>query len=270
MSEWLRIRIRSVSHKITWIAGSLFPSRIPLVFVVGYPKGGTTWVSQLLSECLNLPYPRGTIWPVLYPAVVHGHELVWDSYRKSVYVVRDGRDALVSFYFHLSRSLPEGDNIQLSNAQQKIFPGLKNKADIRSNLPAFIERQMTSPHSSPANWGDHIDSFLRSNNPNVYLLKYEDLLQSGEAVLGDVVAKITKQPADYDRAKHALDKLSFKRQTGRSQGDEVRDRFMRKGTAGDWRNHFTREAAEIFDHYCGQKLIELGYESDRSWVESCE
>ena len=40
--------------------------------------------------------------------------------------------------------------------------------------------------------------------------------------------------------------------------------------AGDWRNHLTREAAEIFDHYCGDMLVAAGYEPDRSWVEGCE
>ncbi len=42
--------------------------------------------------------------------------------------------------------------------------------------------------------------------------------------------------------------------------------MLRKGQAGDWRNHFTREAAEIFDRYCGDMLISTGYEPDHEWV----
>ncbi len=34
-------------------------------------------------------------------------------------------------------------------------------------------------------------------------------------------------------------------------------------------NHFTREAAEIFDHYCGEMLITAGYERDHAWVGTC-
>jgi len=37
--------------------------------------------------------------------------------------------------------------------------------------------------------------------------------------------------------------------------------------AGDGRHHFTRDAAEVFDHYAGQTLIDFGYECDRSWVQ---
>ena len=41
----------------------------------------------------------------------------------------------------------------------------------------------------------------------------------------------------------------------------------RKGVAGDWRNHFTPEAAHVFDSIAGELLVESGYEPDRSWVE---
>ena len=46
--------------------------------------------------------------------MVHGHERVWKRYRKGVYVVRDGRDALVSQYFFMTRHLPEGDHPRLT------------------------------------------------------------------------------------------------------------------------------------------------------------
>jgi hypothetical protein len=65
-----------------------------------------------------------------------------------------------------------------------------------------------------------------------------------------------------------VDSYSFERITGRKPGEEERNSFVRKGITGDWRNHFTREAAEIFDRWAGRLLIELGYESDREWVRS--
>ena len=42
--------------------------------------------------------------------------------------------------------------------------------------------------------------------------------------------------------------------------------FLRKGVAGDWKNKFNKEAAMIFDHYAGDMLIKLGYETDHNWI----
>ena len=55
--------------------------------------------------------------------------------------------------------------------------------------------------------------------------------------------------------------------TGRRPGEEARGEFARKGVSGDWENHFTRAAAEVFDSYAGNALVELGYEQNSSWVE---
>ena len=57
------------------------------------------------------------------------------------------------------------------------------------------------------------------------------------------------------------------RQTGRAPGAEDRGSFIRKGVAGDWVNHFTRETAELFDELAGDALVALGYESDRGWAD---
>jgi hypothetical protein len=55
---------------------------------------------------------------------------------------------------------------------------------------------------------------------------------------------------------------------GRKRGEEDQFSFLRKGIVGDWRNHFSAEAAVVFDAHAGSALIELGYEPDRSWITS--
>lgn len=266
----LKNRLRAISHHVTWFLGTRFPEAIPLVFVVGYPKSGTTWACQIVADYLQLPFPRFSLLPVGCPAVVHGHEGVSKRYGKGVYVVRDGRDALVSQYFFLNRNVPEGDHPRLTALQRRNFPGLVNKNNTPENLAAFIQHQMISPQSAHANWGDHVRSFFEVDNPNVVLLRYEDLLTDGSTALAEAMSKLTDEEPNVEQAADSLKRFSFRRQSGRDRGKEVRTAFLRKGQAGDWKNHFTREAAEVFDRYCGEMLIAAGYESDHAWVESVD
>ncbi len=259
--------IRTASHYVTWLLGTRFPKSRPLVFVVGYPKSGTTWVCQLAADYLQLPFPRFSLLPVGCAAVVHGHERVWKSYRQGVYVLRDGRDALVSMYFAESASIPEGDHPPMTHRQRRLFPGLVNKANVRDNIARFVERQMEKPHAARANWADHVRSYYEVKNPNVALMRYEDLLGDGEAALARTMSELTGEDADLEQVRGALARYSFNRQATRRSGREGSS-FLRKARAGDWKNHFTREAAQIFDRYCGNMLIETGYERDHSWVDA--
>ncbi|MHC5016454.1 MAG: sulfotransferase domain-containing protein [Planctomycetota bacterium] len=249
-------RLRQVSYHITWLLGTRFPRAVPLVFVLGYPKSGTTWASQLVADYLRLPFPRFSLLPIACEAVVQGHQRVWKSYRRGVYVLRDGRDALVSQYFQLTRHIPEGDHPPLTRAQRRALPGLVNKSDVRGNMTAFIERQLTKPVGARVHWGIHARSYFEASNRNIAFVRYEDLLSDGEAALAAVVSHLTGEDADLERVRL------------RARGQEDRTSFLRKGKAGDWVNHFTVEAAEIFDRHCGDMLIEAGYEPDHSWVRS--
>jgi len=260
------IHCRTISHKITWRLGTRLRKLFPLVFVVGYPKSGTTWLCQLLADALQLPFPQHSLFPIGFEAVVHGHERVWRGYERGAYIMRDGRDTMVSLYFDICRFIPEGDNPRLTRWQRANFPTFTNKADVKGNLPGFIERQMHRPQSAPCNWSEHVRSGLHRRQDRIALVKYEDLLSDGARTLAEVVATITGQEPDLEQAEASVTKFSFARQRRRRAGGENQNSFLRKGQAGDWVNHFTREAAEIFDRYAGATLVEAGYEPDRSWV----
>lgn len=261
--------LRAGSHFTTWWLGTRLPDAVPLVFVVGYPKSGTTWACQLVADYLQLPFPRGSILPIGCPAVVHGHETVWPSYRRSVYVMRDGRDVMVSLFFHVARRIPDGDNPAIPRHLRKHLKGLRNKNDVRAYLPRFIESQVRDPFASRVHWGEHVSSFLDANHASVAQLKYERMLTDGVSALSEAARVLTGEEPDADRCALAVDRYSFSKQSNRKAGAEDRKSFLRKGEAGDWRNHFTREAAEIFDRHCGEALVAAGYAPDRSWVEEC-
>jgi len=265
----LKLSLVAASQRMTWFLGMRFPDAVPLVFVVGYPKSGTTWACQLVADYLRLPNPRWSLLPVACAAAVQGHEPVRKRYQKAVYALRDGRDVLVSQYFFHARFIPEGDHPRLPARLRRIYPGLVNKADVGRNFAPFLERQMTKPESSRLNWAEHVRSYFEIRNPNVVLLRYEALLAAGAKTLAEAMASLTGEEPDLERASDTLKRFSFQTLAGRPSGHEDRRAFLRKGQAGDWVNHFTREAAEIFDHYCGEMLITAGYERDHAWVQTC-
>jgi restriction endonuclease Mrr len=53
---------------------------------------------------------------------------------------------------------------------------------------------------------------------------------------------------------------------GRARGVENVMSHYRKGVAGDWINHFTRQHAEAFEASFGDLLTRLGYEEDSDWI----
>ena len=86
----------AVLRQALWLYGS---ERLPLFLVTEFPKSGGSWVCQLLSAYLQLPYPRN-VRPRIESSVLHGHMLYHRRHRNVTVVLRDGRDVMVSAYYH--------------------------------------------------------------------------------------------------------------------------------------------------------------------------
>jgi hypothetical protein len=263
-------RLIGVSKRMSIFLGKRFPNAFPLLFVLGHPKSGTSWMCQLLSDYLRLPFPQHSIMPLGCAAVLHSFEAPSERYRTGVYMVRDGRDTAVSTYFHTRGQLAGGN---ASPYHQRLFDGLDIDADPRDNMETFLKRLEQYPTggwSKLPGWGDHVKAFFNLQNNSLCLMRFEELLADGEASLGKVIQHITGSPADESRVRETIDRFSFERQTGRKKGEENRGSYLRSGKAGDWVNHFSPAAAKYFDEIYGETLVLAGYESSRDWVHTVQ
>lgn len=232
------------------------------VYVLGYVKSGTNWLCHLLSAVLDKPIlePWKLQRPMIKPCVYHMHRFIpLNSVRqRTVYLMRDGRDTMVSKYFHIIR---EGGPLT-AKFEQQIGKPLRAE-DIGENMAEFIPF-MRENRIATIDYRSHLEEWMKHSDKYI-VLRYEDLLVNPESELRRVVDQLPYQHVTQERIRSAVAMHDFRNLTKRDRGEEELTSFIRKGVSGDWRNYFTVEAAKVFDEYAGDLLLEIGYETERDW-----
>lgn len=255
------------------------PGIVPFFMVTEYPKSGGTWLGQLLSGYFNIQFPQNTF-PKVGMSIVHGHYLpsgTSEKIKKIFWLVRDGRDVMVSSYYYFL--IPNRENRQNPKDMKYYRSRLRFKdfENIRENLPEYIEFCFTHKPSLfnrfafEGNWSSfnkkwHDYELKHEAEGNIMKISYESLLNDTGKELARMVRWVTDEKIDLKRIGEVVARYGFEAQSGRKPGIEDKNSFLRKGISGDWENKFSREAAEIFDHYAGEMLIEEGYEKNRAWT----
>lgn len=253
------IKAEAVVRAVMWRTLS---GRLPLYLVSEYPKSGGTWFSLMLSEYLGVPFPRNRF-PPLTSCVMHGHHLRHPSFRNAFCVIRDGRDVIVSSYFH---HVVGNDRVpDHVVARNRAALGLDDPSDVRRHLPAYIDYLFTRHDRTRFRftWAEFVRSWI-GNGAGV--VRYEGLLADPVREMAAAVERVLGGEVDRSRIAEIAERHSFRNVARRNPGEENPRSFLRKGIAGDWKEKFTPEAREVFDRHAGTELVLAGYAEDRSWV----
>lgn len=162
------------------------------------------------------------------------------SDRKTIYIYRDGRDVMAS-WFHFS--------VQPSVLAKNINFKHRTLSSITRDYDLFA--------CQVQRWASHVKSAL-SLKERIMLLRFEDVVSNKKATINSLSAHL-----NLSCDAHAIlncTSLSVMRATA--------PQHIRKGRRGDWKNIFDSRHASIFADIAGDLLIELGYESDMEWIES--
>jgi hypothetical protein len=255
--------------------GHRYPQRI--LFVAGLPKSGTTWLEKMLSS-----------WPgfgeLLIPEVA-AHEMKTggsDTFELPPRMFERMRDMLVLTKMHVRGS--EHNAKVLADAginYAVLFRDLRDVAvsntfyvrntpwhpehphyagrTVEECLAVFAERTL----DDYANW---VRLWDRNADPErSVILRYEEMLADVEACLRRV-ATLFGLDHSPDRIREITEKNSFSRMSGgRARGQEKGSDFVRKGVAGDWRNHFTPALCDLYKQKIGRFLVDFGYEAGDDW-----
>jgi hypothetical protein len=225
-------------------------------------KTASQWINAFFSDAIVyrhsglLPYvPRYYNWrhPQAFPPgrvvlslfVSHSRFMTIpkpERYR-AFFVVRDPRDIVVSSYFSTRDShTPMGDIPE----QRKILKQLPAKEGMLHLIDHLAKkgtfRALRSWASAPA-------------DEAVKLVRYEDLTGEGQAGELERLLQhcgITVPPADLETL---LGRYSFASMRSRKSSAA----HYRKGSAGDWRNHFDDDIDRAFTRATGDLVTLLGY-----------
>ena len=258
-----RFRVRMESVKRIGLVYGLSRS-LGIYVVTEYPKSGGTWFCQMLSTYLDLPFARNNNRQVIGKSILHGVYRYHSRIANPVAVIRDGRDIAVSAYFHFLHH--NETNLASAVEEKRRYLGFKDYDDIRTNLPRFIEYLFVD-HAKPkrrCSWTSFLDSW---KDRKASFVRYEELLSDCAGAMRRVVTELTGESIDEEKLAKVIDRYSWRTLAGRDPGQEKKGTFMRKGIAGDWKNQFSLEAAQMFDQLAGETLVQWDYEQDRDWVD---
>ncbi|CAO2609581.1 Sulfotransferase 2B1 [Lemmus lemmus] len=256
-------------------AASAFQFQDTDVLLLTFPKSGTTWMQQVLS----LIFCEGHLWPIYHlpnwarmpwieqvsfskllpelrsswPRLFTSHlcakvlaPALMKSKAKVVYMARNPKDTLVSFYhFH------------------QIAGFLPDPGSFEDFVNEFLEG--TGLFGS---WFDHVKGWLGlQKDLNLLFVTYEELYQDPRRTIQKLSEFLGRplRPAEEDVVLEHCS-FSFMSQSNmvnysllsKEIIDHSKGKFLRKGVVGDWREHFTPELDKKFNAVYQAKMGDSG------------
>jgi hypothetical protein len=237
-------------------------------FLVSFPRSGNTWARFLVCNLMNPDDPVNFAQlesriPEIYfvtdrklrafprPRVIKSHECFDPRYKKVIYIVRDPRDVLISYYeYQLKRRVISEDR------------------SLEEFVPRFMESEIEPKIGS---WRDHVVSWMatRGGQENFLLLRYEEMLANTHKETTKIASflGLDSNPERIARAvalssadrMRKLEKEQW-RQWNATKKTRQDKPFIRKAEAGGWKSNLPEGCVAQIESAWGDVMRSVGYE----------
>lgn len=225
-----------------------------MIWLASFPRSGNTFFRNILYEVYGLesstfhqdPYyfldPRYAEFPVVKTHLLPAQLVPSDPSIRSVYIIRDGRDTMVSLAHH---------------RKDIIAPG----SDFYENLKAAI---IAEKGSFFGGWSRNVAEWIKHAD---IVIRYEDLLTDPigcaerlRTIMDLPEPDASKLPA-FEQLKHGVAEYGSGKGRGLDQQQmlDLSQKNFRKGKAGTWKEEMPEELADLFWSYHGDMMLHLGY-----------
>ena len=169
---------------------------------------------------------------------------------KSVNVVRDPRDMIISLYF--SKKYSHNIHTPKMQAQRDFYMSM----GLDEGITATIDQFEDTIALYLCNWQSYFD------NPKVLFLNYE-FMKSNSLMFFSTLMKFLEIDVSVYILGDALEKLNFTSLSGRKTGNEDTKHQYRKGIVGDWKNYFKDHHIKHFfsKPNCSKAFYGFGYDN---------
>ncbi|XP_059211813.1 amine sulfotransferase-like [Centropristis striata] len=240
------------------------------IYLVAFPKSGTLWMQQILVKIMDAAHPdqvedstnrvrvpwleggavdnfhrerpdprlyRTHIPPEMLPHGVKAKGI------KVVYVMRNPKDVLVSLY-HFAHS----------------WVMLEKPKSFEDFFQDFLDGNVFM-----GSWFDHVREYYNQEDQmDILFMSYEDMLKDLRSEVVKLCAFLGKDLTD-EAIDDVVESSTFKNMKTNPNANfkdlVEKERYlketMRKGVAGDWKNHFTVAQNEYFDQVFTERMSDL-------------
>jgi len=240
------------------------------LYVAGFPRSGNSWIAYLLSYVTNRPYfdidgeglskerlglggllvgeqhhPPCELFDWVLKTHAEPRQLPLTRNDAVVYIVRDPRDAITSYFYHTEQ-------------QWKRAPQWWRRAAV-SIAPVVLPRGIRFSlfvRWATAEWAGQVSRALAEGR---VIVRYEAVHSSPAATLAEVLDRLGCRKPDADVISGAVELFSFSRMRSVAEQGDPSGHTTRRGAIGDWKTHFSETDATWVRNYAGTLLEALGY-----------
>jgi sulfotransferase 6B1 len=255
---------------------------LPILFANSFPKSGTHLLTQILSGFTKMgPFVESGL-----PAVVtfagetgerralkriiqdlqrflpgdigYGHlhaspeitALLTNKKMASFFIYRDPRDVAVSHAYYVA-------DINQSHVHHQFYANELADFDQRLRMSITGRPESSPPFPDIASRFQPYIGWLQQ--AAVLSIRYEDSVQRPDDFIGAVFDHVTARGFRFGGGRgEALRVLADSVHPEKSP-------TFRKGMIGGWKDHFNQEHKALFKQFCGELLVDLGYEKNLNW-----